>query len=78
MKKIEPFIILVFCVVSSINFNNFLTFKKKYIELKNKKIEHEELVKNIEIYKKYEENYNLVFNEGKSLEDKLKDLEKRY
>ena len=78
MKKIEPFIILVFCVVSSINFNNFLTFKKEYIELKNKKIEHEELVKNIEIYKKYEENYNLVFNEGKSLEDKLKDLEKRY
>ena len=76
MKKIDFLVIFIFCVVSAINYNNYLISIKNYNELSDKKNEHEELVKNIEMYNKYEESYNIVFTNGKSLEGKLNELKK--
>ena len=64
---------MCFC---GINYNNYLVAMRSNNDLNSTKDEYKNLVLTIDTYKKYEASYLLVFDESKSLEEKLAEIEK--
>ena len=62
--------------LSYFNYNNYLKEAKNNNYLKKKKVEYKELVYNVDLYKKYIDYYSIVFDEEKSLEEKLNEITK--
>ena len=76
MRKFWPLIIFVMMCFCGINYNNYLVAMRSNNDLNSKKDEYKNLVLTIDTYKKYEASYLLVFDESKSLEEKLAEIEK--
>ena len=75
MRKLMILLIGIMLIVSFNYYVKFTKLSREYNNLINKKDEYEKLVDKINMYDEYEKAYTLVFNDGLSLEDRVKKLE---